>query len=77
VKAGKIGFRTDRQGNVHTLIGKASFPVEALKENYLAVVDEVVRSKPPAAKGRYLRSVVVSSSMGPGVRIDPNRTREV
>lgn len=77
VKAGKIEYRTDRQANVHTVIGKSSFPIEALAENYLAVVDEVLRAKPAAAKGRYLKSLTVSSTMGPGVRIDPNRARDV
>jgi large subunit ribosomal protein L1 len=77
VKAGKVEYRTDRQGNVHTTIGKASFPVEALTENYLAVIDEVARAKPSAAKGRYFKSLTLSTSMGPGIRIDPNRPREV
>ncbi|MGH2707789.1 MAG: 50S ribosomal protein L1, partial [Actinomycetota bacterium] len=77
VKAGKIEFRTDRQGNVHSVIGKASFPLPALAENYLAVIEEVVRAKPAAAKGKYLRSLTVASSMGPGVRIDPAQAKEV
>ncbi|MGH2703860.1 MAG: 50S ribosomal protein L1 [Actinomycetota bacterium] len=77
VKAGKVEYRTDRQGNVHTTIGKASFPVEALTENYLAVIDEVARAKPSAAKGKYFKSLTLSTSMGPGIRIDPNRPREV
>ena len=77
VKAGKIEYRTDRQANVHTVIGKASFPVEALAENYLAVLDEVTRAKPAAAKGKYIKSLTVSTTMGPGVRIDPMHVREV
>lgn len=70
-KAGKIEYKTDRQANVHTVIGKASFPVEDLASNYMTVVEEVMRAKPAAAKGKYLKSLAVSSSMGPGVRIDP------
>lgn len=77
VKAGKIEYRTDRQANVHTVIGKASFPVESLVENYLAVVDEIQRAKPAAAKGKYIKSLTVSSTMGPGVRIDPTHVKEI
>ncbi|HEU5001206.1 MAG TPA: 50S ribosomal protein L1 [Actinomycetota bacterium] len=77
VKAGKIEYRTDRQANVHTVIGKASFPVEALTENYLAVIDEVTRAKPAAAKGKYIKSATISSTMGPGVRIDTARIKEL
>lgn len=70
-KAGKIEYKTDRQANVHTVIGKSSFSVEDLASNYLTVVEEVMRAKPAAAKGKYLKSLAVSSTMGPGVRIDP------
>ena len=77
IKAGKLEYRTDRQGNVHVVIGKRSFDQERLLENYLAVVDEILRAKPASAKGRYLRSVTLSSTMGPGIRIDPNRVRDV
>jgi large subunit ribosomal protein L1 len=77
IKAGKLEYRVDRQGNVHLLIGKRSFDDARLLENYLAVVDEIVRAKPSAAKGRYLRTVTISSTMGPGIRIDPQRAREV
>jgi large subunit ribosomal protein L1 len=70
-KAGKVEYRTDRYGNVHVPIGKVSFDTDALAENYQAVLDEVNRAKPAAAKGRYLKSVSTSSTMGPGVRIDP------
>ena len=77
VKAGKIEYRTDRQGNVHTVVGKASFPVEFLAANYLAVVDEIIRSKPSAAKGKYIRTLTLSPSMGPSVPVDPNRARDV
>ena len=76
IKAGKLEYRVDRQGNLHLVIGKRSFDQERLLENYLAVVDEIVRAKPAAAKGKYLRTVTLSSTMGPGIRIDPNRVRE-
>jgi len=75
-KAGKVEYRTDRYGNVHVPIGKASFEAGDLLANYQAVLDEVLRAKPAAAKGRYLKSVALSSSMGPGVRVDPSTTRE-
>lgn len=77
VKAGKIEYKTDRHANIHAIIGKASFAVEDLRENYLTVVDEVLRAKPSAAKGKYLRSVTISSTMGPGIPIDPNRPKDV
>jgi large subunit ribosomal protein L1 len=76
-KAGKIEYRTDRSAIVHLVIGKASFDEHKLLENYAAVVEELVRAKPAAAKGRYLRSITVATTMGPGVKIDPNRTREI
>lgn len=76
-KGGKVEFRTDRYGNVHVPIGKASFAAEALSANFKAVVEELERSKPAAAKGRYFRAITVSSTMGPGVRIDTNRRDEV
>jgi large subunit ribosomal protein L1 len=69
-KAGKIEFRVDKGGNVHAPIGKTSFPLEALETNYSAFMDQIVRSKPSAAKGVYVRNVAVSSTMGPGVRVD-------
>jgi large subunit ribosomal protein L1 len=75
-KAGKVEYRTDRQAVVHLTIGKASFDERALLENYAAVVDEIVRAKPAAAKGRYLLSITLATSMGPGVRVDASRTRE-
>jgi large subunit ribosomal protein L1 len=65
----------DRQGNVHLLIGKRSFEEHALLENFLAIMDEIIRAKPAAAKGRYVRSVTVSSTMGPGIRIDPAKLK--
>ena len=76
VKAGKIEYRTDRQANVHTVIGKASFTPGDLADNYLAVVDEILRAKPAAAKGKYLKSVTLAPSMGPGVRVDVARLKE-
>jgi large subunit ribosomal protein L1 len=76
-KAGKIEYRTDRTAIVHLTIGKTSFDDRALLENYAAVIDELVRAKPPAAKGRYLRSITMASTMGPGVKIDPTRTRDI
>jgi len=75
-KAGKVEYRTDRQGNVHLAIGKASFERRALLENYATVVDEIIRAKPAAAKGRYLQSVTLATAMGPGVPVDTSRTRE-
>ena len=75
-KAGKVEYRTDRSGIVHLTIGKASFPVRDLLENYAAIVDEIVRAKPAAAKGRYLLSITLATTMGPGVRVDTARTRE-
>ncbi len=75
-KAGKVEYRTDRQGIIHLTIGKASFSEQALLENYAAIVDEIVRAKPAAAKGRYLISVTLATTMGPGVRVDTSRTRE-
>jgi large subunit ribosomal protein L1 len=76
-KAGKLEYRTDRGANVHVAIGKKSFDERALVENYAAVLDEVVRAKPAAAKGRYIRQITLTSTMGPGIRIDPARTRGI
>ena len=76
-KAGKLEYRTDRGANVHVAIGKKSFDERQLLENYAAVVDELIRAKPASAKGRYLRSVTLTSSMGPGIKIDPTRTKGV
>ena len=70
VKAGKIEFRVDKTGNVHAAIGKVSFPLEALETNFAAFMDQIVRAKPSAAKGVYVRNVALSSTMGPGVRVD-------
>jgi large subunit ribosomal protein L1 len=76
-KAGKLEYRTDRGANVHLPIGKKSFDERRLLENYASIVDEVVRAKPAAAKGRYIRSITLANSMGPGVRVDPTRTRSI
>jgi large subunit ribosomal protein L1 len=76
-KSGKVEYRTDRTAIVHLVIGKASFEDKTLLENYAAVIDELVRAKPAAAKGRYLRSITLASTMGPGVKIDPSRTRDI
>jgi large subunit ribosomal protein L1 len=70
-KAGKVEYRTDRHGNVHVPIGKTSFEPDALVDNFRAVLDEILRAKPAAAKGRYVQSITTSSTMGPSVRIDP------
>jgi large subunit ribosomal protein L1 len=75
IKGGKIEFRVDRHGNLHFIIGKASFPDRALIENYAAALDEVIRLKPAAAKGKYLRKIVLTTTMGPGVWVDPSITR--
>jgi large subunit ribosomal protein L1 len=77
IKGGKIEFRVDRHSNLHFVIGKASFSESQLVENYATALDEVLRLKPSSSKGRYLRKVTVSTTMGPGVQIDPNRTRNV
>jgi large subunit ribosomal protein L1 len=75
-KGGKVEYRTDRQGNVHVPIGKASFSAEALLANAHAVIDELNRVKPAASKGRYFKKVGVSTTMGPGIKVDPNRLEE-
>jgi len=77
IKGGKIEFRTDKHANLHFIIGKASFTETALLENYAAALDEVLRLKPSAAKGRYLKKAVISTTMGPGIPVDPNRTRNL
>ncbi|MGN6372799.1 MAG: 50S ribosomal protein L1 [Solirubrobacteraceae bacterium] len=76
-KSGKVEYRTDRTAIVHLVIGKASFDDQRLLENYAAVIEELVRAKPSAAKGRYLRTITMTSTMGPGVKVDPSRTREI
>jgi large subunit ribosomal protein L1 len=76
-KAGRIEYRTDRTANVHLAIGKTDFDRRPLLENYAALIDEIVRAKPSVAKGRYLRTVTLTTTMGPGVRVDPSRTRDI
>src|SRR5450631_208221 len=76
-KSGKVEYRTDRTAIVHMVIGKASFDDKQLLENYATVIEELMRAKPSAAKGRYLRSITMTSTMGPGVKVDPSRTREI
>ena len=76
-KSGKVEYRTDRTAIVHLVIGKASFDDRKLLENYAAVIEELGRAKPSAAKGRYLRSITIASTMGPGVKVDSTRTREI
>lgn len=76
-KSGKVEYRTDRTAIVHMVIGKASFDEQKLLENYAAVIEELIRAKPSAAKGRYLHSITMTSTMGPGVKVDPTRTRDI
>jgi len=76
-KAGKLEYRTDRGANVHLPIGKKSFGERELLENYAAIVEEIVRAKPAAAKGRYIRTITLTSTMGPGIHVDPARTRNI
>ena len=76
-KSGKLEYRTDRGANVHLSIGKKSFDERALLENYAAVLDEIVRAKPASSKGRYIRQITITSTMGPGIRVDPARTRGI
>ena len=76
-KAGKVEYRTDRQAIVHLAIGKTDMEENALLENYAALIDEIMRAKPAAAKGRYLRTITLATSQGPGVRVDPARTRDI
>ncbi|MFA9432984.1 50S ribosomal protein L1 [Egicoccus sp. AB-alg2] len=77
IKAGRIEYRSDRNGNVHTVLGKASFPVEQLVENYAALLEEIIRQRPSAAKGRYLQTVAVSTSSSPAVPLDPAKSRDL
>jgi large subunit ribosomal protein L1 len=76
-KAGKVEYRTDRNAIVHLVIGKRDFDEVKLLQNYAAVMDELIRAKPSAAKGRYIRSVTFATTMGPGVKVDPARTRDI
>ena len=77
IKGGKVEYRSDRTGNVHVIMGKKSFDEGALVENYLSIVDEVLRAKPSAAKGRYIKSLAISTTMGPSVRIDASHPKGV
>jgi len=77
IKGGKINFRVDKQANLHLIIGKVSFDTDKLVENYAAALDEVLRSKPSTSKGRYLKKVNFSTTMGPGIPVDPSRTRNL
>jgi large subunit ribosomal protein L1 len=76
-KSGKVEYKTDRTAIVHLVIGKRSFEQRALLENYAAVIEEVIRAKPSVAKGRYLRSITIASTQGPGIKVDPTRTRDI
>ncbi len=76
-KAGKVEYRTDRTAIVHLVIGRTGFDDRLLLENYQAVIEELIRAKPSAAKGRYIRSVTFASTMGPGVKVDPSHTRDI
>ena len=76
IKGGRVEYRTDKNGNLHLIIGKKSFTEDDLITNYAAVVDEIYRSKPAAAKGRYVKSVTLSTTMGPGIRIDPQKSKD-
>ena len=77
IKGGKIEFRVDRHANLHFIIGKASFDEVQLAENYAAALDEVLRLKPASSKGRYIKKITVSTTMGPGIQVDPNRVKNV
>jgi large subunit ribosomal protein L1 len=76
-KAGKVEYRTDRNAIVHLIIGKRDFESQQLLENYAAVIDEMIRAKPSAAKGRYIRTVTLTTTMSPGIKVDPSRTRDI
>jgi large subunit ribosomal protein L1 len=76
-KAGKVEYRTDRTAIVHMVVGKTSFEDDKLLGNYQAIIEELIRAKPSAAKGRYIRSVVVATSMGPGIKVDPSKTKDL
>jgi len=76
-KAGKLEYRTDRGANVHVAIGKKSFDERQLLENYAMLIDEIMRAKPAAAKGRYIKTITLTSTMGPGIHVDPARTRGI
>ena len=77
IKGGMVEYRTDKHGNLHLIIGKKSFAPEDLAENYVAVLDEVQRAKPASSKGRYLKAIAISTTMGPGIRIDPTKSKDL
>ncbi|PZS06035.1 MAG: 50S ribosomal protein L1 [Pseudonocardiales bacterium] len=77
IKGGKINFRIDKQANLHLVIGRASFDARSLAENYAAALEEILRAKPSSAKGRFLKKITFATTMGPGIPVDPNRTRDV
>jgi large subunit ribosomal protein L1 len=77
IKGGKVEYRVDRQGNVHLVLGKKSFDEKKLLENYATVLEEIIRAKPAAAKGKYIKSITISTSMGPGVKVDPSVVRDI
>jgi large subunit ribosomal protein L1 len=76
IKGGQVEYRTDRHGNVHLILGKKSFSEEDITRNYATVIDEIVRAKPASAKGRYLKSIALATTMGPGIRIDPVKAKD-
>jgi large subunit ribosomal protein L1 len=77
IKGGKVEYRVDRYGNVHLILGKTSFTQQALTENYQTVLEEILRAKPAAAKGRYIKGIAISTTMGPGIRVDPAQVRDL
>jgi len=77
IKAGKVEYRVDRQGNLHLILGKKSFDEQSLLENYVTVLEEIIRAKPAAAKGRYIKSITISTTMGPGVKVDSLVVRDI
>jgi large subunit ribosomal protein L1 len=77
LKAGKVEYRADKFGIAHVGIGKASFTPEAITENYAAVLDEILRAKPAGAKGKYIKSITIATTMGPGIPVDPSKVRDL
>jgi large subunit ribosomal protein L1 len=76
-KKGRVEYRTDKSGNIHVPIGKVSFDLDKLYDNFVALVNEIIKNKPSGAKGKYIRSCTVASTMGPGIKIDPNSLRDL
>jgi len=77
LKAGKVEYRADKFGIAHVGIGKASFSPEAITQNYAAVLDEIIRAKPSSSKGKYIKSITMATTMGPGIKVDPSKTRDL